>query len=200
MIGEILTLMITVLSILTGVFTEIRTTLLHEMRSVDLSIFSSLKRLEICCEMEQKAEREIAKKHLETSEDYRLNAIYMNFVALYTLSAVISSSASFLFLNIPFFSIIFLFFFCLAFLFCAFAVLIFLGGRYRYFKVGLLEKLSWRFAELVIPNFVGGAIRDKDVTHLINEDAEIRQYQESLENNKRIKKLLSYSSKRLIFP
>jgi hypothetical protein len=100
MFNEILTLLITVLSILTGIFAEIRTTVIHEMKAIDLNIFSSLKHLERCGKMKQKVEKDIIKKYLETSTGYVLTALYISFVALYTLSAVISSGISFLALNI----------------------------------------------------------------------------------------------------
>lgn len=199
MFQNILTLSVAVLSIATGIFVEIRTTLIHEMRSLDLTAFASLKRMEACNGKERETEREIAKKYLAVSESYRLNAIYMNFVALFTFFAVISSVISLLVSNFSVFLMVSVLFFGFTILFCVLAILAYLGGRYRYFGIGVLDKVGWRIAELVIPNFAGGARRDKDVTDLINRDVEIKRFVEELEDNKRIRRFLRYSGT-VVFP
>jgi hypothetical protein len=199
MIQQTLTLLVAVLSIFTGIFSEIRTTLIYEMRAMDLAVFSSLMRIEtISDEKKRNSEKEILKKYLSYSEVYRLHGIHMCFITLYVLLATISSAISFLCSNIAVLFEVSIFFVVLTFVFGILAMLMFLGGYYTYIKVPLLEKLSWRISEFIIPNFAGLA-RDKEITRLIEKNAEIKSYLEELEDNKRFKMLLSYS-KFAVFP
>lgn len=128
-----------------------------------------------------------------------MNSIYMSmasadlFLALMVavLCIVIEKTTDIFLLWFPIFVCVFTF--------VAFALLIILGGRYKYVDVGLLEKFSWRVSELVIPNFAGAGTRDEEITKVIIDDETLKEFLENLPAYKHLARLFSYS-KIVIFP